>query len=63
MFNFIQFSINSVILIQHYFNNNERNFMGLPRAFVGFSSTDIRYFRLMKAWKANTRFDFNFADF
>lgn len=37
--------------------------MGLPRAFVGFSSTDIRYFRLMKAWKANTRFDFNFADF
>lgn len=37
--------------------------MGLPRAFVGFSSTDIHYFRLMKAWKVNTRFDFNFADF
>ena len=25
--------------------------MGLPRAFVGFSSTDIHYYRLMKAWK------------
>ena len=37
--------------------------MGLPRAFVGFSSTDIGCFRLMKAWKANTKFDFNFADF
>lgn len=36
--------------------------MGLPRAFVGFSSTDIHYYRLMKAWKNNTRFDFNFTD-
>lgn len=25
--------------------------MGLPRAFVGFSSTDIHYYRLMCAWK------------
>ena len=36
--------------------------MGLPRAFVGFSSSDIRSYHLMKAWKANTRFDFNFSD-
>lgn len=63
MFNFIQFATNSDILIRNYFNKNERNFMGLPRAFVGFSSTDIGCFRLMKAWKANTKFDFNFADF
>jgi hypothetical protein len=36
--------------------------MGLPRAFVGFSSTDIHYYRLMTAWKANAKMDFNFAD-
>jgi hypothetical protein len=36
--------------------------MGLPRTFVGFSSTDIRYYRLMTAWKANEHIDFNFAD-
>lgn len=36
--------------------------MGLPRAFVGFSSTDLHYYRLMQAWKANERSDFNFAD-
>lgn len=36
--------------------------MGLPRAFVGFSSTDINYYRMMQAWKANERMDFNFAD-
>lgn len=36
--------------------------MGLPRAFVGFGSTDIHYFRLMQAWKANSKFDFNFTD-
>lgn len=36
--------------------------MGLPRTFVGFSSTDIRYYRLMTAWKANERIEFNFAD-
>ncbi|PLC03452.1 hypothetical protein CY658_21795 [Variovorax sp. RO1] len=36
--------------------------MGLPRTFVGFSSTDIRYYRLMQAWKANEHIDFNFAD-
>lgn len=35
--------------------------MGLPRAFVGFSSTDIHYYRLMQAWKANKNIDFNFA--
>ncbi len=37
--------------------------MGLPRTFVGFSSTDIHYYRLMLAWKANEHIDFNFADF
>ena len=36
--------------------------MGLPRTFVSFSSTDIHYFRLMQAWKANTKIDFNFTD-
>ena len=36
--------------------------MGLPRTFVGFSSTDIRYYRLMQAWKANENIDFNFSD-
>lgn len=36
--------------------------MGLPRTFVGFSSTDIRSYRLMLAWKANEHIDFNFAD-
>jgi hypothetical protein len=36
--------------------------MGLPRTFVGFSSTDLHYFRLMQAWKANEHIDFDFAD-
>lgn len=36
--------------------------MGLPRTFVSFSSTDIRQYRLMQAWKANEHIDFNFAD-
>lgn len=36
--------------------------MGIPRTFVGFSSTDIHYYRLMLAWKANERIDFNFAN-
>jgi len=36
--------------------------MGLPRTFIGFSSTDIHYYRLMKAWKQNENIDFNFTD-
>lgn len=36
--------------------------MGLPRTFVGFSSTDIHYYRLMTAWKENEHIDFNFAN-
>jgi hypothetical protein len=36
--------------------------MGLPRAFVGFSSTDIVSYRLMQAWKFNEHIDFNFTD-
>lgn len=36
--------------------------MGLPRTFVGFSSTDIKYWHLMLAWKANERIDFNFTN-
>ena len=36
--------------------------MGLARTFVGFSSTDIHNYRLMQAWKANNKIDFNFAD-
>jgi hypothetical protein len=37
--------------------------MSLPRTFVGFSSTDILYYRLMCAWKAHEHIDFDFADF
>lgn len=36
--------------------------MGLPRTFVGFSSTDIKSYWLMTAWKANQHIDFNFTD-
>ena len=36
--------------------------MGLPRTFVGFSSTDLHWYRLMLAWKENEYIDFNFAD-
>lgn len=36
--------------------------MGLPRTFVGFSSTDIHNYRLMLAWKANQYIDFNFSN-
>ena len=36
--------------------------MGLPATFVGFSGTDIRYYWLMKAWKANEKIDFDFRD-
>lgn len=36
--------------------------MGLPRTFVGFSSTDIKLYWLMTAWKANQNIDFNFTD-
>lgn len=34
----------------------------LSRTFVGFSRSDIRYYRLMCAWKRNDNIDFNFAD-
>jgi hypothetical protein len=37
--------------------------MGLPKTFVGFSSTDIRYYRLMLAWKENENINFNFANY
>jgi hypothetical protein len=36
--------------------------MGLPRTFVGFSSTDIYNYGLMLAWKKNKHIDFNFAN-
>lgn len=36
--------------------------MGLPRTFVGFSSTDINYYRMMLAWKENENIDFDFAN-
>lgn len=32
------------------------------RCYVGFSSTDKKYFDLMKAWKANQNHDFDFID-
>jgi hypothetical protein len=36
--------------------------MGLPRTFVGFSSRDIHYYRLMLAWKAHEHIDFDFTN-
>ncbi|GMA60298.1 TIR domain-containing protein [Alicyclobacillus fastidiosus] len=36
--------------------------MGRTRVFVGFSSTDIREYNLMKAWKENNKIDFDFTD-
>ena len=36
--------------------------MSLPRTFVGFSSTDIRYWNLMLAWKENENIDFDFVN-
>ncbi len=36
--------------------------MGLPRTFIGFSSTDIHRYRMMLAWKENEHIDFNFTD-
>ena len=36
--------------------------MALPRTFVGFSSTDLRCYRLMTAWKAHEHIDFDFCD-
>lgn len=36
--------------------------MALPRTFVGFSSTDIQYYRLMLAWKASEHIDFDFTN-
>lgn len=36
--------------------------MGIPRTFVGFSSSDIHYYRLMLAWKENENIDFNFTN-
>lgn len=36
--------------------------MALPQTFVGFSSTDANYYRLMLAWKANEHIDFDFCD-
>jgi hypothetical protein len=36
--------------------------MALPATFVGFSSTDINYYWLMRAWKENEKIDFDFRD-
>jgi hypothetical protein len=36
--------------------------MARPRTFVGFSSTDIHYYRLMLAWKEHEHIDFNFTN-
>jgi MTH538 TIR-like domain (DUF1863) len=36
--------------------------MGLPRTFVGFSSSDIHCYRLMLAWKEHEHIDFNFTN-
>lgn len=37
--------------------------MGLPRTFIGFSSTDICNYYMMLAWKNHEHIDFNFSDF
>lgn len=36
--------------------------MSLPRTFVGFSSTDMTYYWLMRAWKEHEHIDFDFCD-
>lgn len=36
--------------------------MGVLPTFVGFSSTGIRYYWLMQAWKKNENIDFDFRD-
>jgi Thoeris protein ThsB, TIR-like domain len=36
--------------------------VALPRTFMGFSSSDIRSYRLMKAWKAHEHVEFDFVD-
>jgi hypothetical protein len=36
--------------------------MALARTFVGFSSSDINYYRMMLAWKNSEHIDFNFCD-
>lgn len=36
--------------------------MGSPRVYVGFSSTDIKKYWLMTAWKENENIDFDFTD-
>lgn len=36
--------------------------MGLPRTFVSFSSTDIKMFWMMLAWKASEHIDFDFTN-
>lgn len=36
--------------------------MSLPRTFVGSSSTDIKAYHLMLAWKAHEHIDFDFCD-
>lgn len=36
--------------------------MGLSRVYVGFSSTDLHYYNLMKAWKKSDNTEFNFAE-
>jgi hypothetical protein len=36
--------------------------MAFPRTFVGFSSSDVNYYRLMLAWKAHEHIDFDFCD-
>jgi len=36
--------------------------MSLPRTFVGFSSNDVNYYRLMQAWKGHEHIDFDFCD-
>jgi hypothetical protein len=36
--------------------------MAMPRTFVGFSSTDIKSYRLMTAWKAHDKIEFDFCN-
>jgi len=39
-----------------------RKTMLMPRTIVGFSTTDIKYYTLMKAWKNGSSLEFNFRD-
>jgi hypothetical protein len=59
-----KFFLASIWVFAHHpgAQNIKGGYMGLPRTFVGFSSSDIKQYNLMLAWKANSKIDFDFVD-